>query len=71
MRLDHHLEQLDGAMQQLQFGIPQLLELLLLQLTQTHLEQLLLIEPVGQLHEHKYIIVLGLGDHVLAQDLDQ
>jgi hypothetical protein len=71
MSLDDHLEQLHRAPQQLQFGVPQLLEFFLLELKETGLEYFLLVVLVSQLHEDEDVVVLGFADHVLPQDFNE
>jgi hypothetical protein len=71
MRFDYHLEQFGRTSEQLMFGISQLLIALLIKLTETNLENILLIVSMGKLHEDEDVVLLHLADHVLAQHLQQ
>lgn len=71
VRFDDHFEEFDGTVEQLHFGVSELLKLLLFELTKADLEELLLIKAMCKLHEDKNVIVLGFGNHVLTEYLDE
>lgn len=71
MSLYHHLKQFHRTSKQLQLSISQLLELFLIQMSQANLENLLLVESMSQLHQHKNIVLFCLRYHVFPHHFDQ